>query len=192
MLNICYYFRFSKEQIRQRLSDPEQFGCGDVIQRISRTDVLVIDEISMLSAKIFEQIEITFRFVKGNSAPFGGTQIILCGDFYQLKPVPNDLYRYDGNYCFTSELFQTLKCHHIQLYTVHRQEEVQLIKAVSQLCRGGSTITADTKDLLVELSRDMLDGDRPVELFALNYDVSICNSKHLMSLPGVHRSKLRV
>jgi ATP-dependent DNA helicase PIF1 len=55
--------------------------------RIRRTDILIIDEISMLSAAIFEKIDSIFQILKRSKKPFGGVQIILTGDFLQLETV---------------------------------------------------------------------------------------------------------
>jgi ATP-dependent DNA helicase PIF1 len=55
--------------------------------RWRRTDVLVIDEVSMLSAELFALLEAVARTVRGVPAPFGGIQLVVCGDFYQLPPV---------------------------------------------------------------------------------------------------------
>jgi ATP-dependent DNA helicase PIF1 len=49
--------------------------------------VLVIDEVSMLDSELFDILEATGRAVRGGQRPFGGLQIVTCGDFYQLPPV---------------------------------------------------------------------------------------------------------
>ena len=56
-------------------------------QRWRETEILVIDEISMLSNVIFDKLNIIGQRVRNNLAPFGGIQLILCGDFFQLPPV---------------------------------------------------------------------------------------------------------
>lgn len=48
--------------------------------------VLVIDELSMVSAELFEELERRCRNVRGVDAPFGGLQLVLCGDFFQVRP----------------------------------------------------------------------------------------------------------
>ncbi|RUS19816.1 PIF1-like helicase-domain-containing protein [Endogone sp. FLAS-F59071] len=53
------------------------------------TDVLVIDEISMVSEDLIDKLDYIGRGLRGGSQPFGGIQIILCGDFFQLPPVPD-------------------------------------------------------------------------------------------------------
>ena len=54
---------------------------------IKKADVLIIDEISMLHDYRLDMVDETLRFVRGSNEPFGGLQVILCGDFFQLPPV---------------------------------------------------------------------------------------------------------
>lgn len=56
-------------------------------KRWRETEILVIDEISMLSSEVFDKLDIIGRRVRNNINPFGGLQLILCGDFFQLPPV---------------------------------------------------------------------------------------------------------
>ena len=56
-------------------------------ERWARCRILVIDEISMVSAELFDKLEFVARGVRGSCQPFGGIQLLLCGDFFQLKPV---------------------------------------------------------------------------------------------------------
>ena len=58
-----------------------------VSKRINRTRVLIIDEISMLSANMLDMLDMMCREIKQNDEPFGGIQIILVGDFFQLPPI---------------------------------------------------------------------------------------------------------
>jgi ATP-dependent DNA helicase PIF1 len=51
------------------------------------TEILVVDEVSMLSLKLFEMLNAIGKAVRGNSKPFGGIQLIFSGDFFQLPPV---------------------------------------------------------------------------------------------------------
>ena len=57
--------------------------------RILETDILIIDEISMMSAELFEKINKICQYIRKNKKIFGGIQLILTGDFYQLTPVFN-------------------------------------------------------------------------------------------------------
>ena len=68
-------------------------------KRINKTDILIIDEISLMSDKFLECLEYVLRKVRRIDLPFGGIKIIMVGDFYQLPPVEDD-------YCFNSIIFK--------------------------------------------------------------------------------------
>lgn len=75
---------------------------GYLKRRWQTTDVLIVDEVSMLSLRFFECLDKIARAIRKNSKPFGGIQVIFSGDFYQLPPVtPNKT----TNYCFESEVW---------------------------------------------------------------------------------------
>jgi hypothetical protein len=57
----------------------------DIKNNIKSMDTLIIDKISMLSSKLLEQIQYIFESVRCSACPFGGVQMILSGDFYQLR-----------------------------------------------------------------------------------------------------------
>lgn len=100
-------------------------------KNIFSVDTIIIDEISMLSLKLLDQIHYVMKSVRKNSYPFGGEQIILSGDFYQLPPVTNLRFRDDGMMCYHSDLLKNY-FHHVQLEKIHRQEEPDLINALHQ------------------------------------------------------------
>ena len=59
----------------------------NIVRRVGRTKVLIIDEVSMLSGKTLDMVDLVCREVKRNPEPFGGIQVILVGDFFQLPPI---------------------------------------------------------------------------------------------------------
>ncbi len=78
---------------------------SDAKKRIRNLEVLIIDEISMLSAELFEKINKIFQIIRKNTNFFGNIQVVLCGDFFQLLPVfknPND----DRRLLVESDLFK--------------------------------------------------------------------------------------
>ncbi|XP_053390292.1 ATP-dependent DNA helicase pif1-like [Mercenaria mercenaria] len=75
---------------------------ANVRRNVEKTEAIFIDEVSMLSRKDFEQLELVCRTVSNNDIYFGGLQVVACGDFYQLLPVPNTLYGDLGQFCFES------------------------------------------------------------------------------------------
>ena len=74
----------------------------EAVERWQKCQVLVIDEISMLDAYLFQLLDEIARIIKKKDEPFGGIQIILVGDFLQLPPVAKDK---DRMFCFQSELW---------------------------------------------------------------------------------------
>ncbi|KAL3846618.1 hypothetical protein ACJMK2_017593 [Sinanodonta woodiana] len=95
-------------------------------RRIMNVDTLFTDEISMLSLKLFLQIEKVLRTVRESNFPFCGIQIIVSGDFFQLKPVPNDVYHDRGELIISYEKIHSLIPRHYVLSQVHRQTEGNL------------------------------------------------------------------
>ena len=68
------------------------------VKRIKKIDILIIDEVSLMSDKFLECLEYVLRKVRRIDLPFGGINVIMVGDFYQLPPVEDD-------YCFKSKIF---------------------------------------------------------------------------------------
>ena len=58
-----------------------------LVKRFERTDVLIIDEVSMLRPEVLDMVDTVAKALKRSDEPFGGMQVVLCGDFYQLPPV---------------------------------------------------------------------------------------------------------
>lgn len=113
--------RFQNEEIASKILNDEKFY--KTKEQIKKIDCIIIDEISMLSSKTFQQIEHVLRKVRGIHIPFGGVQMILSGDFYQLKPVANLRYQDPGDMVIAAENFKDLIAHHFVLTEVYRQKE---------------------------------------------------------------------
>ena len=65
------------------------------------THVLILDEVSMMSKKIFELLNVLAKTMRNNSKPFGNMQVVFLGDFYQLPPVNRE--RKETEFCFESK-----------------------------------------------------------------------------------------
>ena len=83
------------------------------MDRIKRTDVLVIDEISMLGASYLDMMNETFQRIRNNPRLFGGMTLIVTGDFYQLPPI-------DEAYAFESKVWKEMNFYPIHLTKVYR------------------------------------------------------------------------
>ncbi|XP_012535683.1 ATP-dependent DNA helicase PIF1 [Monomorium pharaonis] len=120
-----------------------------------KTKHLVIDEVSMVDGDFFDKIEAVARHVRRTERPFGGIQLILCGDFFQLPPVSktND----KAKFCFQSEAWQ--KCVHFnfELQTVHRQKDKAFVKILNNIRIG--RVTDDIVDILKETAKQKIESN---------------------------------
>ena len=89
--------------------------------RWMRTKVLIIDEISMVDGDLFDKLEAIARAIRNNGRPFGGIQLVITGDFFQLPPVPD--YGRVSKFSFDAATWNTSIEHTIGLTQVFRQKD---------------------------------------------------------------------
>ena len=161
-------------------------GRQNVLETISNTNVVIWDEISMSSERIFDLVNLLQHFVFKNNHPFGGIQMILVGDFWQLKPIPGP---FDfGRLIYSSELFKRAFQHRFELTTIMRQskEESKLRIALDQI-RMGQCDNA-TEEYLQSLSKDRTphcnSDEPPIHIFFKKLPVCVHNLNVLAELPG--------
>lgn len=107
---------------------------------------LVIDEISMIDGNYFDKIEAAARHVKRNDKPFGGIQLILCGDFFQLPPVSGR--NEQAKFCFQGEAWSRCSLTYFELSVVHRQKDAEFVRLLNEIRIG--RVTDETEKLLKE------------------------------------------
>lgn len=152
-------------------------------ERWKRTKVLIVDEISMLDGAFLDKLEVVARNIRNINKPFGGIQLVLTGDFFQLPPVE----KRDGpqvKFCFESKSWKTCINHTILLKEVFRQSDptfVNLLNAV-RVAEVNDEISGEFR----KLSRcvEYEDGIQPTELFSTRYEVDTSNQRRLRELPG--------
>ncbi|CAD1471384.1 unnamed protein product, partial [Heterotrigona itama] len=101
-----------------------------------KTKHLIIDEISMVDGDYFDKIEAVARHIRKNERPFGGIQLILCGDFFQLPPVSKEN---KAKFCFQSNAWKNCIHFNFELQTVHRQKDPEFIKILNNIRIGRVT-----------------------------------------------------
>ena len=105
-------------------------------KRLSETSVLIWDEVSMSSRRIFKIINRIHHFIAGNRFAFGGIQVILVGNFWPLDPIPSIFD--EGQSMYESQLFNEAFQHRIELTKVLRQSESdKRLKALLDMLRVG-------------------------------------------------------
>jgi len=149
------------------------------------TDILIVDEVSMMSQKLFELLDGIGKAIRKNSRPFGGIQLIFSGDFYQLPPVGDKDDPETCRFCFESMLWsQTFsEDNHIQLTKIFRQSDPIYQKILNQI-REGKLKRSSNELLLHHVGREISDnlGIRPTKLFPTRNKVDQVNIKEMNAL----------
>ncbi|XP_060602417.1 uncharacterized protein LOC132755555 [Ruditapes philippinarum] len=149
-------------------------------ERLKNVDILIIDEISMLSKCMFDKLEAVMRHVRGKSQVFGGAQLVVVGDFLQLPPVRNSRYNDQGEFSFQSEVFPL---HRIFLSHVMRQKDEHLIQVIHNIAIGN--VDQETTTYVKHLRRPLTQaGPDTTRLFSVNILADIYNRDCLMKVNG--------
>jgi ATP-dependent DNA helicase PIF1 len=152
-------------------------GRRDIIEK---TDVLIIDEVSMLHDYRLDMVDEVARRVRGNEKPFGGLQVILCGDFFQLPPVNRSDSR-EGGFVVHSNAWQQLDPTICYLSEQHRQNDDSFLEILTAI-RDGDVRRRHAEALLERINAE-LPGDQEVtELHTVNVDVDRINEQALNQL----------
>ncbi len=146
-----------------------------------RCRVLIIDEVSMLTANFFELIEDVARNVRSNSRPFGGIQLVLIGDFYQLPPVFKASEPH--KFCFESERWEDVIDQKITLREIIRQKEPIFQKVLSEIRVGRpSRETIDIIRSRIGIIPNTDTGILPTIIYSKRDDVDKINEREFNKL----------
>jgi len=154
-----------------------------LVKRFSTTTVLIIDEVSMLGAHVLEMVDQAIRAGTRRQEPFGGMQVVLCGDFFQLPPIVRGSDA--GMFAFTSPSWGDLALHVCYLTGQYRQTDGTLLMLLNSI-RDGEV----TDELATALAgRVGLEAPEDIpHLYTHNVDVDKLNNERLLALSGsMHR-----
>ena len=155
-----------------------------------QTQVLVVDEVSMLSLKLFNMLNEIGKAVRGNFKPFGGIQIIFSGDFFQLPPVGDKEEPDTQRFCFESEDWNSVfprECQ-IQLVKIFRQTDEIYSSILNQIREG--KIKRKSNDLLLQYVERPFASNlvaEPTKLYPTRNKVENINNTKMASLQGLER-----
>jgi len=149
---------------------------------IEKTDVLIIDEISMLHDYRLDMVDEACRLVRRKDVPFGGIQVIMSGDFFQLPPVNRSEGR-SGGFVVNSRVWQELDPTICYLEEQHRQDDEKLLEILNAL-RDGDIRRHHAEALLERTEAVPPENMVLTELHTVNVDVDRINEQRLTELPG--------
>jgi len=186
------FFRFPPNLITKK-DIKKVFGKGEIFSQI---DTVVIDEISMVRADVMDGIDQSLRINRGKkNSPFGGVQMILFGDLYQLPPVIDDpalnkffTENYLGPYFFNAKVFEETPLTKVEMTTIYRQKDISFIELLNNI-RNGNVSQEDLDLLNSRVSPDLNeiynDSDEPIVILTpINNKAFHINNQKLSTLPG--------
>jgi ATP-dependent DNA helicase PIF1 len=150
-----------------------------------KNDVLIIDEVSMMSQKIFEILDGIAKQVRKDMRPFGGLQVIFSGDFYQLPPV-DDRQNEDPSasaFCFESPEWSNTFPVVVQLKKIFRQTDEVYTGILNQI-RVGKLFKSALETLTPHIGKVLPETFVPTILLPRRRDAELINAAELEKLPG--------
>lgn len=169
--------------IKEELSEAEldQIASKEhVARRIQKTNILIIDEISMLSANVLSMVDRVCKEVRRRPEAFGGMQVVLVGDFFQLPPIVRG-----GNapFAFESSVWNDLNPVVCYLTEQHRQEDPVFLSILGSIrSQQADHLTASA--ILARETETSEEHDDIPRLFTHNVDVDRLNAERLAKLSG--------
>ena len=138
----------------------------------------------MVDCEYFKKLEHVARKVRNNEKPFGGIQLIICGDFFQLPPVVSKEKEKERRFAFETSCWQRCGLTNIELTQVKRQSDQSLIEILNRL-RSGKCSEEDAE--VLKGTRDnkiSKNGIVPTKLCTHTDDVNIINTRELEKCSG--------
>lgn len=172
--------------IRQRLSVYDLDAIeekANVYKRWNDTQVLIIDEVSMLHASFVDMLDKLGRHIRRSDKPFGGLQVVFTGDFFQLPPVVREGNEYEGTdvFAFTSRAWKESKPVVCYLTEQYRQDDDELTSILNAIRQG--EVEEEHYLLLQGLSNKKHKGDH-IKLYTHNENVDEINAREFRKLEG--------
>lgn len=147
-------------------------------KNITKSSVLIIDEISMLHHFRLDLVDRVIKEVKKSQEPFGGMQVIFCGDFFQLPPV-RKAYDPEAFFAYRSSAWQSLNLKVCYLSEQHRQNDLEYLKILNEI--RDACVSAETIKILEGRFGSQSEA-LPTKLYCHNRDVSSENELELSKI----------
>ena len=159
-------------------------------QRVLRNlELLVVDEVSMVRADLLDTIDAVLRHFKHRpTIPFGGVQLLVIGDLFQLSPVVREeewrLLQsfYDGPYFFQARVFRELKPIYIEFEHVYRQTNIEFLSILNEV--RNNALTPDSLRILNSRYIPDFKSDSYITLSTHNSKVDAINQREMNALKG--------
>jgi ATP-dependent exoDNAse (exonuclease V) alpha subunit len=158
-------------------------------QNYKKTKVLIIDEISMLHKHHLDMIDTIARYILQNDIAFGGMQLILCGDFFQLPPVSANAIDEEKYFAFEASSWDTGNLQVCYLHEQHRQNDDPLLTILNDI-RHGKAGEHTKVPLRTRYKKEPEGCTKATKLYSRNVNVDAINEQELANISGEEKSYL--
>lgn len=155
-------------------------GADRLIKRYNATDILVIDEVSMLHGARLDMINQLAKVLRASEKPFGGMQVVLVGDLFQLPPVSRGSSGFD--FAHQSVAWSELSLQICYITEQHRQQTADGLLDLLEAMRDGSFDTMHHELLTSRTGLAPGEGRAVTRLYSHNIDVESINARHLAAI----------
>lgn len=174
---------WAKIGIKDKITDKEikALRHNETLQeQFNKTSVLIIDEVSMLHAFRLDMINKVCQAFKQSALPFGGLQVVLCGDFFQLPPVNNN-HSATTDFIYHSFSWSLMNLKICYLEEQFRQDDQIFLQVLNSIRQN--QVDAEVKALLTARLNQLIKGPiKPTKLFTHNANVDIINNTELAKI----------
>lgn len=154
-----------------------------VKRNYKKTKVLIIDEISMLHPHQLDMVDTIARYILGRDETFGGIQVVLCGDFFQLPPVSSGYSEEEKKFAFESSVWINGGFDVCYLEEQHRQGDDPLLTVLNDI-RSGTAGEHTKVPLRTRYKKEPHGATKATKLYTRNVNVDRINESELSSLQG--------
>ncbi len=186
-MTVHSFFRFPP-----RIQEPKDIKVPADCSLYERVDLLVVDEVSMLRCDLIDAMDVFLRKARSDNSAFGGVQLLLIGDLFQLPPVVPKAEAevlaargYATPYFFSALSLQDVSLLAVELTTVHRQKDPDFVALLNKV-----RVAERTPATVTELNRLCENGSEPaggVTLTATNAEADRINDEALLRIPSSER-----
>ncbi len=167
-------------QLQNAIENDRVYLSGKLTSRVRKMDALIIDEVSMLSGDYIDMVDYWLKELRESDAPFGGVQIIMTGDFFQLPPVQTEESHLLNHFAFQALCWSNLGIKVCYLNQCFRQDDPEFLTHLGNIRVG--YIPQDTISFFTQCVGKTLDD--PTQLVPTNRAAFDINERNLAKLPG--------
>lgn len=160
-----------------------------IVRNYKKTKVLIIDEISMLHKHQLDMIDSIARRILDDDKAFGGLQVVLCGDFFQLPPVSTTYTTEEKQFAFEATSWISADIHVCYLHEQHRQGNDPLLAILTDI-RNGTAGEHTRIPLRTRYKKEPEGNTKPTKLYSRNINVDSINQRELENIEGEEKEFL--